>query len=148
SGGRRADDLGGVGGAARVHGGERNTRGPSAQSESGQRGVYKPTAEASAAQREAEGGGVPRIVTTNNVTGGKGPCGDHVGHARTREGMTGRTGSNSPGGHPPVDKVRQLQRPLWVAAKRSPDRRFHALMDRIWRRDVLQEAWWRVKRNR
>lgn len=27
-------------------------------------------------------------------------------------------------------------------------RRFHALMDRIWRPDILQEAWRRVKRNR
>jgi RNA-directed DNA polymerase len=62
--------------------------------------------------------------------------------------MTGRSGPNSPGGHRPVDKVRQLQRRLWIAAKRSPERRFHALMDRIWRNDVLQEAWRRVKRNR
>ncbi len=62
--------------------------------------------------------------------------------------MPGRTGSNHPGGHPPIDKVRQLQRRLWVAAKRSPERRFHALMDRIWRPDILQEAWRRVKRNR
>jgi group II intron reverse transcriptase/maturase len=60
--------------------------------------------------------------------------------------MTAR--SNHPGGHPPIDKVRQLQRHLWIAAKRSPERRFHALMDRIWRRDVLQEAWRRVKANR
>ena len=60
--------------------------------------------------------------------------------------MTAR--SNHPDGRPPVDKVRQLQRHLWVAAKRSPERRFHALMDRIWRRDVLQEAWRRVKANR
>jgi RNA-directed DNA polymerase len=44
--------------------------------------------------------------------------------------------------------VRQLQRRLWVAAKRSPERRFHALLDRIYRRDVLWEAWRRVKRNR
>ena len=62
--------------------------------------------------------------------------------------MTCWSGSNSPGGHPPADNVRQLPRRLWVAAKRSPARRFHALMDRIWRRDVLQEAWRRVKRNR
>jgi group II intron reverse transcriptase/maturase len=47
-----------------------------------------------------------------------------------------------------VDKVRQLQRRLWVAAKRSRERRFHALLDRIYRRDVLWEAWRRVKRNR
>jgi group II intron reverse transcriptase/maturase len=47
-----------------------------------------------------------------------------------------------------VDNVRQLQRRLWVAAKRSPERRFHALLDRIYRRDVLWEAWRRVKANR
>jgi RNA-directed DNA polymerase len=83
-----------------------------------------------------------------NATGGKGPCGGHVGGASTREGMPGRTGSNHPGGRSPTDKVRQLQRRLWVAAKRSPERRFHALLDRIWRGDILQEAWRRVKRNR
>ena len=62
--------------------------------------------------------------------------------------MSGRSGTNYPGHHPVVDKVRQLQRRLWVAAKRSPERRFHALLDRIWRSDVLQEAWRRVRRNR
>jgi group II intron reverse transcriptase/maturase len=61
--------------------------------------------------------------------------------------MTGRTGSNSPGRQPSPDNVRQLQRRLWAAAKRSPGRRFHALLDRIWRDDVLREAWERVKRN-
>lgn len=44
--------------------------------------------------------------------------------------------------------VRELQRKLWVAAKRSPDRRFHALFDRIHRSDVLWEAWRRVRKNR
>src|SRR6185295_18812582 len=62
--------------------------------------------------------------------------------------MAGRTGPTHPDHRPMVDKVRQLQRRLWVAAKRSPERRFHALMDRIWRGDMLQEAWRRVKRNR
>lgn len=42
---------------------------------------------------------------------------------------------------PPVDKVRRLRRQLWTAAKRSPERRFHALHDRIFRGDVLEEAW-------
>ncbi len=46
------------------------------------------------------------------------------------------------------DKVRHLQRRLWVAAKRSPTRRFHALYDRICRSDVLREAWKRTKRNK
>jgi group II intron reverse transcriptase/maturase len=47
-----------------------------------------------------------------------------------------------------VAKVRQLQRRLWAASKRSSERRFHALFDRIWRRDILQEAWKRVRRNK
>jgi group II intron reverse transcriptase/maturase len=62
--------------------------------------------------------------------------------------MTGRTGTNHPEGRESPDKVRQLQRRLWSAAKRQPGRRFHALMDRIYRRDVLWEAWRRVKANR
>jgi RNA-directed DNA polymerase len=62
--------------------------------------------------------------------------------------MTGRTGSNHPGGREPIDKVRQLQRRLWSTAKQQPGRRFHALMDRIYRRDVLWAAWRRVKKNR
>ena len=62
--------------------------------------------------------------------------------------MTGPTGSNHPEGRRSRDKVRQLQRRLWSAAKRQPGRRFHALMDRIYRRDVLWEAWRRVKQNR
>jgi len=44
--------------------------------------------------------------------------------------------------------VRELQRKLWACAKRSPERRFHALYDRIWRSDVLREAWRRVRKNR
>ncbi len=46
------------------------------------------------------------------------------------------------------DKVRELQVKLYLAAKRSPDRRFHALWDRICRRDVLQRAWQQVRANR
>ncbi len=66
--------------------------------------------------------------------------------------------SNDLGGLSPADPtsglvpcggdVRELQRALWACAKRSPDRRFHALYDRIWRSDVLREAWRRVRANR
>jgi group II intron reverse transcriptase/maturase len=48
----------------------------------------------------------------------------------------------------PIDKVRELQRKLYVSAKRSKTRRFHALYDRICRGDVLREAWKRVRSNR
>lgn len=50
--------------------------------------------------------------------------------------------------YPVVDKVRELQRKLWVCAKQSKTRRFHALYDRIYRGDVLWEAWRRVRSNR
>jgi RNA-directed DNA polymerase len=69
--------------------------------------------------------------------------------------MAGTARSNHPGGSPPAVlpwestvKVRQLQRKLWAAAKQSPERRFHALYDRIHRGDVLWEAWERVRKNR
>jgi group II intron reverse transcriptase/maturase len=48
----------------------------------------------------------------------------------------------------PKDKVRELQRKLWISAKSSRTRRFHALYDRIYRMDILAEAWRRVRQNR
>jgi len=53
-----------------------------------------------------------------------------------------------PGGSRPDENVRRLQRRLWAAAKRAPGRRFHALYDRIYRSDVLWEAWRRTRANR
>jgi RNA-directed DNA polymerase len=48
----------------------------------------------------------------------------------------------------PACKVRELQCGLFMAAKQSRTRRFHALYDRICRSDVLAEAWGRVKANK
>src|SRR3954452_20067124 len=46
------------------------------------------------------------------------------------------------------DKVRELQRTLYRAAKADPERRFHALHDKVLRRDVLERAWESVRANR
>lgn len=46
-----------------------------------------------------------------------------------------------------IEKVRQLQRKLYLAAKSNSKRRFHALYDKVHRKDVLLEAWKRVKAN-
>ena len=46
------------------------------------------------------------------------------------------------------DRVRALQHALYRAAKADPDRRFHALFDKVHRRDVLDRAWEDVRRNR
>jgi RNA-directed DNA polymerase len=126
------------------------------QPQSRQGGSYKSTTKSSVAQRESEGIVVPQSsarvgrtnVVKNNAAGGKGPWGGHVDGAGKREGMAGKTGPNNPGGRRPRDKVRELQRRLWAAAKRAPGRRFHALYSHIWRSDVLREAWRRVKANR
>jgi group II intron reverse transcriptase/maturase len=45
------------------------------------------------------------------------------------------------------DSVRALQHALYRAAKADPGRRFHALSDKVYRRDVLQRAWVQVRRN-
>ena len=153
---KREGDCGGVWGAARVQGQVRNVRGPSARPESGQASSYKPKAKSSRAQRESEGivvlHGEAQAEATkavrHNAAGGKGPCGGHADGAGKREGMAGKTGPNDPVGDEPSDKVRQLQRQLWAAAKRAPGRRFHALYGQMCRGDVLHEAWKRVRRNK
>jgi len=70
-----------------------------------------------------------------------GPCFGRTGDAGKREGMPVRANT-------PIDKVRELQRRLWTCAKQSRTRRFHALYDRVFRSDVLKEAWKRVRSNR
>ena len=124
---KRAGGCGGVGGAARVQGQVWNVRGPSAQPESGRACSYKPEAKSSRAQRESEGTVVLQAkaraeatkAVRHNAAGGKDPCGGHAAGVGKREGMAGQTGPNDPGGDEPRDKVRQLQRQLWAAAKRA-----------------------------
>lgn len=142
----RIDDLGGVRGAARVQGSSRNTRDPSAPPLSRQGAINRPEAKGGIAQRKSDGAIVPTRAV--NAAGGKGHERERVGEEGKRKGMTGKTGSNSPVWRRPRDHVRELRRRLWAAAKRSPERRFHALYDRLWRSDVLREAWKRVKQNR
>ena len=46
------------------------------------------------------------------------------------------------------EKVRQLQNKLYLTAKKCSSRRFHALYDKVYRDDVMKEAWKRVKANK
>jgi RNA-directed DNA polymerase len=115
-------------------------------------------------QRESEGVVVPLIGVHDNAPGGKGPHFDHASGEGKHQGMAGSP-ANYPGRSQPAVaglvpppalglcradpvNVRELQRKLWAAAKQSPERRFHALYDRICRGDVLWEAWQRVRANR
>ncbi len=53
--------------------------------------------------------------------------------------------STAPGSR--VDPIRALQHTLYRAAKTDPGRRFHALHDKVLRRDVMWRAWVQVRRN-
>jgi RNA-directed DNA polymerase len=109
---------------------------------------YKPVVKSGGAQRESDGVVVPLIAGMNPV-GGKDPDFGRAGRGGKREGMAGTARSNYPvGRHVAPVKVRQLQNQLWAAAKQSEGRRFHALYDRVYRSDILWEAWERVRANR
>ena len=60
--------------------------------------------------------------------------------------MASPAASGSAGGFP-ADPVRALQHALYRAAKADPGRRFHALMDKVIRSDVLWRAWVMVRSN-
>jgi RNA-directed DNA polymerase len=46
-----------------------------------------------------------------------------------------------------ADKVRNLQRALYRKSKQEKEVRFYSLYDKVWREDVLWEAWRQVKAN-
>ena len=46
-----------------------------------------------------------------------------------------------------TEQVRQLQRTLYRTAKQSKAVKFYSLYDKVWRIDVLWEAWKQVKEN-
>src|ERR1041385_5154955 len=148
---QRVGGLGGVRVAARVQGSSRNTREPSAQPPSRPGASYKSKTKSNTAQRKSEGTIVPLAPATkavqHNAAGGKGPWGlSRVDRRGTRKGMDAER-PNSPRRRSPEDNVRRLQGRLRDVAKQQPGRKFHALYDRIYRSDVLYEAWNQVRRN-
>jgi hypothetical protein len=46
-----------------------------------------------------------------------------------------------------AERVQQLQRTLYRTAKQSKAVKFYSLYDKVWRNDVLWEAWKQVKAN-
>lgn len=116
----------------------RNTRDPSWQPTSGTSPRYKPHGEIRERQAEVRGAHSTE-ERGDNLREGRGPA----VQARLKQ-VRARAW---PKANHPIDNVRRLQQTLWRSAKCSKNRRFHALYDRISRRDVLWEAWVRVRQN-
>ena len=150
------EDSRGVRSAARVQGEARNTGDPSARFQVRDPRSDQAEGQARVVQRKSEGIVVPMRTAPQNAVGGKGPWGGHDDGNRDDKGMVATSGAgnpshgrpNSPDPRLKIDNVTRLQRSLGAAAKHNGGRRFHALYDRIWRRDVLEKAWDRVKRNK
>lgn len=129
----------GVETAARAQGSMRNGRGPTRSPTSGE--AKRISAEREIARRREEvRGGRSSDEAADKAVERRAP-------ASVAPGSKDERGHGSQGPNTPREKARQLQRRLYVAAKRSRTRRFHALYDRIFRRDVLEEAWNRIRSN-
>ena len=102
-------------------------------------GAHAPTGTprgAGRADRVADGLVLPQ--KPGNAGGGKEPW--FESNTEREQGVV--TGESLTGS----DKVQKLQTVLHAKAKEEPDRRFHALIDKVWRTDFLMEAWAQVRR--
>jgi RNA-directed DNA polymerase len=118
----------------------RNRRDPNRRPTLGEDGGYKPSAKSCRAGRESEEPIVPMKPDDKSVEG--------RGSALVAPTTEGKCEGVSARTNDPIDKVRGLQRRLYVCAKRSGSRRFHALYALLCRGDVLTEAWKRVLANK
>ena len=137
----RAVGLPGVWAAARSQGSVRNRRDPTPLPTSGEAARISAEREI-ASCGEGVRGGRSTEEGADNALEGRAPA------SVTSSSQVSARASSGDRRNDPPDKVRQLQRRLYEAAKRSRTRRFHALYDRVWRGDVLREAWSRVRSNR
>jgi group II intron reverse transcriptase/maturase len=88
------------------------------------------------------------LSRADNITAGEGRAAASSVRMRVEEGPVSAV-SASPAAkeRSSLDPVRALQHALYRAAKADPGRRFHALWDKVLRRDVLWRAWVAVRRN-
>ena len=71
---------------------------------------------------------------------------NNIGRTVPSLGANENTTPHSKGDRP--EQPRELSEKLYLAAKKSKTRRFHALYDKVYRQDTLETAWKQVKSNR
>jgi hypothetical protein len=117
-----AQDTPGVWGRARDDSQARNRRGPTRLPPSGEGGVYKPKAKRRRAGRESEGAIVPSRGAPRTLSEGRAPTLIATANGGKCEGMAHKAQT-------PPGKVRELQRSLFRAAKRSPGCALRRMVD-------------------
>src|SRR4051812_13065778 len=88
-----------------------------------------------------------RSSPTDKTTAGDGKGRYFICACAVKEGPVSAVVASPARGVEDLDAVRALQHALYRAAKADPGRRFHALHDKVLRRDVMWRAWVQVRRN-
>src|SRR4029453_15996397 len=98
---------------------------------------------------ESEGVVVPLDgAGQHNPAGGEGPLLHRRDACAGRGSVSARLRARSTAKADGLDASRALQRVLYRSAKQQPQRRFHALFDKVARGDILKRAWEEVRANR
>src|SRR5215472_18039019 len=87
------------------------------------------------------------MMPKDNITSAEERSPASVGRSLRREGPVTATGKSLLAQRT-IKKVRVLQETLYRAAKENLRRTFGVLYDKVYRWEVLWEAWYRVRRNR
>ncbi len=146
------EELPGVGGSERSEGGDGNWGGHPRPGDSESTGAGCPiTGAEPGSGRPAAMASEAAIVLLDpagNITVGERRAATSSMFVREERPVSAPVASPTLGAEANAfDTVRALQHKLYRAAKADPGRRFHALYDKVHRRDVLWRAWVQVWRN-
>ena len=109
-----------------------------------EKALYKPSGESSTSARQEVGNGHSTDDGRDSTTRPE----ERAISLDTPQN-TGRVRANAlPATHAPKNRTRVLWERLYVSAKSQPERRYGNLFDKVWRPDILAEAWKRVSANR
>jgi RNA-directed DNA polymerase len=149
--GHSHEELPGVEGSERSEGGDGNWGGHPRPGPCERAGAGRPITGAEPGSGRLAGmaseAAVVPLDPVGNTTTGEGRAATSSMLEREERPVSAPVASPTLGAEDDLDTVRALQHKLYRAAKADPGRRFHALYDKVHRRDVLWRAWGQVWRN-